>query len=186
MVIGRGLVLLWNFSNSLQIKTPWIRQKELDNRISVEMDWNELACGCWEWGGVSPGVCPWERRLLEILCNRENISYHRRTTSTFLSHKNVKYADNKTPIPNVYYYTCKKINDRQVSCWTDTAESLQAKYERWWIKNNHCQPKPIFLMQSSELRTRFHFYHIILFCLMLWIMINLSEVLVTSYNLRTS
>lgn len=80
----------------------------------------------------------------------------------------------------------KKINDQQVSCWTDTAESLQAKYERRWIKNNHCQPKPIFLMQSSELRTRFHFYHIILFCLMLWIMINLSEVLVTSYNLRTS
>lgn len=45
-------------------------------------------------------------------CATGKTSYHRRTTSTFLSHKNVKYADNKTPIPNVYYYTCKKINDQ--------------------------------------------------------------------------
>lgn len=76
------------------------------------MDWNELVCGCWEWGGVFLGVCFWERRLLEILCNRENIFYYRRIIFIFLFYKNVKYVDNKILIFNVYYYICKKINDR--------------------------------------------------------------------------
>lgn len=130
MVNSWRLMLLWNFSNSLQIKTSWIRQKELDNRFSLQVNSLERLTGM-NWpvdAGNGEGSLQesdsgnggyWKfcatGKTSPISGVQLSLFYHIRMWNMLTI---------RHPYPTYITIHIKKSMINNVSCRTDTAESL--------------------------------------------------------------